>query len=483
MLFNSFEFLIFFCTVTTAFFVIPFRFRWVLLLLASYYFYMCWNPRYVVLIILSTLCNYIFGLLIEASQNAFRRKTVFWIALALNICFIAGFKYAAFLSESIVKALMCFNLLITIPHSTILAPIGISFYTFTSVGYLIDVYTGKVPAEKHPGIFAVFVSFFPQVLAGPIERSRNMMHQYTMPTRFTYQNTRTGLLWIVWGLCKKVVIADLLVGVVNTVYEDPHLFSGPVLAIGILFFSIQIYCDFSGYSDMAKGIAKILGYDIMINFKQPYLSKSIGEFWKRWHISLSSWFRDYLYIPLGGNRVSVARWCFNLLLAFGLSGLWHGAHWKFVVWGLYHGVLALASRLTARVYTNLTGISGKQGRVACIINAIQPLIVIIPVFLGWNLFRAESLSDAICVFTHIFTFTGFNISQLWELGLPRFEMIVAFLLIPALFLVDAMLYYDWSIKRILWNNTRLRYLAYCICFYAIVFFGVFKKVNFIYFQF
>jgi len=270
--------------------------------------------------------------------------------------------------------------------------------------------------------------------------------------------------------------------VVNTVYETPHAHSGAVLLLATFFFSVQIYCDFSGYSDIAIGIARILGYKLMVNFRQPYFSKSISEFWQRWHISLSTWFRDYLYIPLGGNRVSRQRWSLNILLVFAVSGLWHGANWTFVVWGLLHGfylLIGTATRSWRRKLSHALGLDAFPRLQSFCMAAVVFLLVLV----GWIFFRARTLSDAVYILSHLFVFGDFAVSDLWNLGIPRFQMMTAFVLIPVLFCVDCILAGGLPLKQYVWARAPLRYACYCLCFYGIVFFGVFGAVGFIYFQF
>jgi len=333
MLFNSLEFIIFFPIVVGLYFIISPRFRWILLLAASYYFYMCWNYKYILLILFSTVVDYFAAIAMSrTSQKKF--KKVFLVAsLFSNLGLLFFFKYFNFFSGSINAVLDQFNVFYNVPYYDYLLPVGISFYTFQTLSYTIDVYKGKQKPEYHFGKFALFVSFFPQLVAGPIERSVNLLPQFSQTFKFEYARIRDGIILMTWGMFKKVVIADRLSEYVNEVFNNPESYDGFHNILATLFFSFQIYCDFSGYSDVAIGAALVMGYHLMKNFNRPYLAKSIGEFWSRWHISLSTWFRDYVYIPLGGNRVNISRLLFNLYITFLISGLWHGANWTFAIWG------------------------------------------------------------------------------------------------------------------------------------------------------
>ncbi|MGE0267487.1 MAG: MBOAT family protein [Candidatus Omnitrophota bacterium] len=331
MLFNSFEFLLFFPVVAFVYFVLPFRFRWPWLLLSSYYFYMCWKPEYVVLIILSTLIDYYIGLSMAEAKNRTHAKHLLTLSIICNLGVLFAFKYYNFFNASFRELFSHFNIFYNVPSFKVLLPVGISFYTFQSLSYTIDVYSGKRPAEKHLGLFALYIAFFPQLVAGPIERSTHLLPQLYKKNHVDYQRVTDGLKLILWGLFKKIVIADRLAYFVNYVYNNPAGGHGYYILIATYFFAFQIYCDFSGYSDIAIGSAQVMGYELMENFKRPYLAQSIPEFWKRWHISLSTWFKEYLYFPLGGNRVPVLLWARNILVVFLLSGIWHGANWTFFV--------------------------------------------------------------------------------------------------------------------------------------------------------
>lgn len=333
MLFNSLSFAVFLPVVFVLYWLLPHKYRWILLLMASYYFYMSWNVKYVVLILFTTLVSYGAGILLEKGWGKKRKKAVVATAVTLSLSVLFFFKYFNFISESTVYFFSLFA--IQLNHFTLdlLLPVGISFYTFQTLGYVIDVYKGDVKAERHLGYYATFISFFPQLVAGPIERTKNLMPQIKAVHKFDYEQATYGLKLMAWGFFKKIVIADTLSQYVSKVYGTPHDYQGFALVLATIFFALQIYCDFSGYSDIAIGTAKLMGIDLMTNFRSPYFSQNVKEFWGRWHVSLSTWFRDYVYIPLGGNRVSKFRHALNLMITFLVSGLWHGANWTFVAWG------------------------------------------------------------------------------------------------------------------------------------------------------
>ena len=333
MNFNSFEYAIFLPIVFFIYWNVPHRYRWGLLLLASYYFYMSWNPKYVVLILGTTVVSYAAARLLERTEKERYKKFIVLSTVLICLTVLFFFKYFNFLSLSVVE--VCSRLAIPLHPLTlqVLLPVGISFYTFQTLSYVIDVYKGSVKAERHFGYYATFISFFPQLVAGPIERTRNLLPQLKAERIFNYDEAVYGLRLMAWGFFKKLVVADNAAIIVDKVYGSLDKCTGFDLLAAIFLFTMQIYCDFSGYSDIAIGSARLLGIKLMTNFKSPYFSSSLKEFWGRWHISLSTWFRDYLYIPLGGNRCSKFRHNLNLMLTFLVSGLWHGANWTFVFWG------------------------------------------------------------------------------------------------------------------------------------------------------
>lgn len=326
MLFNSLEFALFFPIVTILFFMLPHKFRWLLLLLASCFFYMFFKPIYILILILTIVIDYYAGLWIAKTEDKRKRKRLLLLSIIANVGVLVVFKYYNFLVDNINVVMNTLHTTGKIPMLNIILPIGLSFHTFQAMSYTIEVYKGNQKAEKHFGIYALYVMFYPQLVAGPIERPQNVLHQFHEVKKFNYENFRSGLILMAWGFFKKCVIADRLSMFVSEVYGNVNEHHGIPVMIATAFFALQIFCDFSGYSDIAIGSARCMGYDLMTNFDRPYLSTSISEFWRRWHISLSTWFRDYVYIPLGGNRVSKTRWYLNLVIVFTVSGIWHGAN-------------------------------------------------------------------------------------------------------------------------------------------------------------
>jgi len=489
MLFNSFQYLLFLPAVVALYFLMPHRARWVLLLSASYYFYMCWKPEYAALIALSTLIDYWAALRMgRVNERAGRRKYLV-LSLLANLGLLFAFKYFNFFSASLYGILEHANLLFRAPELDILLPVGISFYTFQTLSYTIDVYRGERPPERHLGIFALYVSFFPQLVAGPIERSTRLLPQFFEKRGFEYTRAVEGLRLILWGLFKKVVIADRLALYVDRVYDYPASFHGWPLIVATYFFAFQIYCDFSGYTDIARGSAKLLGYELMENFRRPYFAKSIGEFWRRWHISLSSWFRDYLYLPLGGNRVTRWRWCYNIIVVFVLSGLWHGANWTFMIWGALHGLYLIASRITGSWRNRMATLFGLDSRPLAR-KLWQVAVTFHLTLFAWVFFRANSLSEALVVLRNSFVLRLSDFARTLPTGFYNdnpargwFDLAVAFSLIGLLVTVQL-----WQRSRRLSDTlinrpTWVRWSVYYAAVLTIILFGVFEHAEFIYFQF
>lgn len=478
MLFNSLAYAVFLPAVFILYWVLPHKVRWPLLLVASYYFYMSWNAAYVVLIATTTLVSYGCALLLEKIDNPKGKKLCVAVALLISLGILFVFKYynfAAGLLESVHEA-------IRIPRLDVLLPVGISFYTFQTLSYVIDVYRGQTKAEHNLGIYATFVSFFPQLVAGPIERSSNLLPQITSEKRFDYSSATYGIRLILWGLYKKMVIADNLAVFVDRVYANVHGYQGYSFVLVAFFFSIQIYCDFSGYSDIARGSAKLLGIDLMENFKSPYFSSSIREFWSRWHISLSTWFRDYVYIPLGGNRKGKFRTILNNLITFLISGLWHGANVTYVIWGGIHGA--------AQVTENLVSPGGKDKKKSMLRKIAGTPLVFVFVTLAWVFFRADSVSDAFYVLTHFFTdleiahpgayfYNGMNVIFM-DWGLFFRDL--------ALYILPLVVYDGLSLKTDVpaWIGKRgalVRYGYVAILIAVILIWGYVGQSTFVYFQF
>lgn len=480
MLFNSIEFLFFFPIVVSIYFTIPHRFRWILLLGASYYFYMCWKAEYIILIFISTLIDYYAGIQMGKIEAKAKRKKFLILSLVSNLGILFMFKYFNFFNDSIRDAFNYFNIFYGVSTFNVLLPIGISFYTFQTLSYSIDVYRGIKKPEKHLGIFALYVAFFPQLVAGPIERSTKLLPQFLEKFDFDYQRVMGGIKLMFWGFFKKIVIADRLAIYVNEVYNNPNDYYGMPVILATYFFAIQIYCDFSGYSDIAIGSAKVMGYNLMDNFNRPYSSKSIREFWKRWHISLSSWFKDYLYISLGGNRVSKWRWYYNLLIVFLISGLWHGANWTFVVWGALHGFYFLFSIWTKDLREKLSAFF-LLDRFCTIQKYFKVFITFHLVWFSWIFFRANSISDAFLLIQNMFQidFSRLGIS----VPLGNYEMAIAFLSILFMEFIHIIQKHQGMRNFLSEKPIWFRWSMYYLIVMGIFIFGQFKAREFIYFQF
>jgi D-alanyl-lipoteichoic acid acyltransferase DltB (MBOAT superfamily) len=478
MLFNSLHFVIFLPIVVAAYFFLPFKYRWAFLLGASYYFYMCWKPEYVLLLLLSTLIDYYAGIQIGKAASPRKRKLFLLLSLSSNLGILFLFKYFNFLNASARALFDHFNLFYNVPMFEMLLPVGISFYTFQTMSYAIDVYRGDQKPEKHFGTFALYVTFFPQLVAGPIERSTTLMPQFYERHDFDWRRTLDGLKLMLWGFFKKLVIADRLAGYVNQIYNDPANADGINLLIATYFFAFQIYCDFSGYSDIAVGTAKVLGFRLMANFERPYLATSIAEFWKRWHISLSTWFKDYLYIPLGGNRVEKWRWCINLFIVFLVSGLWHGANWTFMVWGALHGFYLIFSILTGNARDKLRHTLAFD-RLPSLVKISQILITFHLVLLAWIFFRANHLTDALLIIEKISqAIMGTAIPTMAKFITSR-DLLFLFALITFMNLYER---FQTPFRAFLKNRLAAVTLA-SFLFWAIIVWGAFNNQQFIYFQF
>jgi len=402
MLFNSVDFLIFLSLAVVAYYAIPYRFRTPYLLAISYYFYMCWKAEYIVLVVISTLSNYAGAIWMERASKQSLKKLVLAFCLIVNLGMLVLFKYLNFFGASVNRALDALNIMAGVPAFDILLPVGISFFTFKSVSYAIDAYNGRIKPERNLVRFAVYVAFFPALLAGPIDRAKNLLPQFSQKFDFDYNRVTNGLLLILWGFFKKIVIADRLALLFNPMYANPENYNPGTLLLSCYAFTFQIYCDFSGYSDIAIGSALLMGHQLMENFHRPYFATSVRDFWRRWHISLTSWFRDYLYIPLGGNRVSKFRWYVNIMIVFLVSGLWHGANWTFIAWGGLHGLFFVLSRRSAAFREKMAGrfrLSALPG----VHRLVRVLLTFHLVVFAWIFFWAKSISDAFLVVGKLWT--------------------------------------------------------------------------------
>ena len=469
MLFNSLEFFLFFPIVTALYFLLPHQWRWLMLLIASCVFYMFFVPAYIFILLATIVVDYVAAIQIEKSPRVGAKRWL--IGSIVSTCLIlAVFKYCNFFIDNFngIANLIGWNY--SLSTLSILLPIGLSFHTFQSLSYVVEVYRGNQKAERHFGIYSLYVMFYPQLVAGPIERPQNVLHQFYEKQSLNYQDVSVGMQRIVWGLFKKVVIADNLAQFVTPVYEHASEVSWMYLALAIVFFSFQIYCDFSGYSDIAIGTARVMGFRLMENFKLPYRSTGVGMFWSKWHISLSTWFRDYVYIPLGGNRRGAARTSLNLFIVFAISGFWHGANWTFVVWGMAHGLwLVLENRMNVRWEGKFKKFFGT-------------LITFGGVSLLWIFFRATSFEQALTVMKGVVSFqvqAGFLPSVFNTLNgtviLGKVLMLFGFVLL------DPWLTAIIVERKPMPSNRKIWLFAFLVA--SLFLFGQWGKVDFIYFQF
>ena len=484
MLFNSFHFLVFFPIVVGLYYALPQKFRWTLLLIASYYFYMSWKAEYIILIVASTLVDFGAGLAIENADSKKRKKLWLFLSLFVNLGLLFTFKYWDFFNESIRETLNLFSIQFDPTTLKLLLPVGISFYTFQTLSYTIDIYYGKIKPIKHLGIFATYVSFFPQLVAGPIERAKHLIPQFYNKVVFEYERVKNGLLLMLWGFFVKIVIADRLAILVNTVYkhDDSHNYlldhTGTSLFIASFFFMFQLYLDFSAYSNIAIGAARVLGFDLQSNFRRPYWATSISDFWHRWHISLSTWFRDYVYIPLGGNKRGVKRHLINLLITFVLSGVWHGASWNFALWGLLNGLFLIAQVFIDRRKTS------KKPKTSFLKRLLQSAVVML--LWGGSLifFRAQTFDDAIYVFQNI-SLTGWD--NLYELGLTASEFKFVFYCLVGIYILDYIQEKKDLYKFLSDRNIVIRFAVYILAMLMIIYLGAYGEDvsdnQFLYFEF
>lgn len=514
MTFNSVQFLIFFPIVFLCYFFCSYVIKrnsvtQLVLLAFSLFFYACWNPAYLCLILISVVITYSSGILMEGHEK--QKPLILTVSLVSNLLILFFFKYFNFAGDTINWFLSKSNSSARVPELNVLLPVGISFYTFQALGYSIDVYKGKVKAERNFITYALFVTFFPQLVAGPIERTENLLPQFKVDSKFDYDRITSGLKLAAWGFFEKVVVADRLAVYVNGIYNNLEIATGTSIIVGAFFFSFQVLCDFSGYSDIAIGVARILGFNLMRNFRRPFFAKSIGEVWQRWHISLSSWFKDYLYFPLGGSRVSTARHCFNFMVVMGVSGFWHGAAWHYVVWGLMHGVYQSIGLLTTPIRRKILVLC-KLGSYDNTIKGglrikrpwqfVKIAITFMLFIFAAIVFRANNMSDyavalqklllipgeIVSIFTagaHGFIEAFRSVFVLDEsmsgYGIKHFAgaMLLVFLLLLVDFITRKERGYD-IIKR---QPVVIRWLCYYALVFAILFLSVTGKTEFVYFQF
>ena len=475
MLFNSTEFLLFLPIVFLLYWFVfnkNLKSQNLLILVSSFVFYGWWNYRFLFLIFLSTIVDYIIGLNIPKQDSERKQKLLLWCSVLFNLGVLGFFKYYNFFIDSWLELFSLFGYKIkSIWTLNIILPVGISFYTFQTMSYTIDIYKKKLEPTKDFISFASFVSFFPQLVAGPIERATNLLPQILQKRVFNYEQGVQGLRLILWGMFKKVVIADSLAPLVNEIFRDYGLLNGGTLWLGAIYFAFQIYCDFSGYSDIAIGTSKLFGFELMSNFKFPYFSRNIGEFWRRWHISLSTWFRDYLYIPLGGSQGGKSKSIRNIFIIFLVSGFWHGASWTFIFWGLFHSILFLPSFLfnTNRKYTTST--IAENTPLPSFKECFQVGITFLFVTIGWVFFRSETIGDAFNYLNHMF----------FDISLPkkyRSEIISVAIFIFVEYLIKK----DEKLNFRLFNYQLSNYVTYSIILLFVIA-HFYEKSEFIYFQF
>ncbi len=486
MLFNSTVFIAFFILTAFLYYVIPYKHRWILLLLASYIFYMAWNPAFICLILFSTFINYAAALKIHGERDKRKSRTTFLVTLLISFGLLFVFKYLTFINDTFIYLFSKAGIYYNIPKFSIILPMGISFFTFQAVGYTIDVYRGDFKPEENFFRMSLFITFFPQLVAGPIERYTDLAPQLFTDKKFKSDNLITGLKFMAFGLFKKAVIADRIAVLVNTVFSSPKYYDGLALTIASLFFTFQIYCDFSGYSDIALGCAKILGIDLMQNFRQPFLSKNTQDFWRRWHISLSQWFKDYLYIPMGGSRVSTPKHFFNTFITFLVSGLWHGANWTFVVWGALHGIYRIIGDVTFKIRRKIFSSLDKL----LITKLFRIVFTFLLVCTAFIFFRANTVTDGFYIVCNLFSGYGnltdftYVFQTLNSLGITFLELIISLALILFLYMTDIISGKENIHVKLMGFPFIIRFSFYILITMAIISLGVYYNAGqFIYFQF
>lgn len=486
MLFNSLEYAIFLPIVFFLYWFVTNKklaFQNLLLLSASYFFYACWDWRFLFLLIFSTLLDYFTGLKMQDSNELSSKKMWFWLSVIVNLGFLGVFKYYNFFAESFAELIGYFGLKVNPVMLDIILPVGISFYTFHGLSYVVDIYKDRIKAERNFVEYAVFVSFFPLLVAGPIERATHLLPQIKAKRRFSYPQAVDGLRQILWGLLKKIVIADNCAEFANQIFNNSDNLPGNVLVLGALFFTLQIYGDFSGYSDMALGTARLFGIELLKNFSFPYFSRDIAEFWRRWHISLSSWFRDYLYIPLGGSKGGTWMKIRNTFIIFIVSGFWHGANWTFVVWGALNALYFLPLLIFNKNRENLSIVA--QGKILPTIKEIvQIMLTFTLTVFAWIFFRAEDITHATSYISGIFSKTFFSASKGIEILKGGIDINTLFCLIFFFILIEWLgREGDYALQKVDVIRSRfVRWSFYLILVIIILFFSG-SQQNFIYFQF
>ena len=486
MLFNSLSFLAFFAVLAIVYYAVSHKCRWAWLLAASLYFYAVFQPSYLILLLGVTLAAYVAGRLLGSAGDGARRRAVLAAGVIAVLGILVVFKYYGFAARTLDKLLASAGAGSTLPlfpRLDLTVAVGLSFFTFSCLSYLADVYAERLAPERHFGHFALYVSFFPKLLAGPIERAGPFLSQLVRPVVFSAAGVTAGLQWMLWGLFKKVVIADRLAAFVDAAYAQPAFSSPADLVLGTYFFAFQLYCDFSGYSDMAIGASKVLGIDLIENFRRPYLSTSAREFWsKRWHLSLAGWFRDYLYIPMGGSRRSRLRQYLNVMAVFLVSGLWHGANWTFVAWGGLNGLYQVFSLLTRRVRARIGGMTGLASLPSVVRGFLGVLVTFHLILVTWVFFRAESLTDAVTILSRIVTAAA-ELPRLLQVRIASGEILYSLALITVLLL--------WEVideRRPVWDRLAtspvyVRWVVYYALLTCLIVLGTWNQLEFVYMQF
>lgn len=467
MLFNSIHFLFFFPVVLVLYYLIPAKYRWTLLLIASYYFYMSWNTEYMFLILFTTVISYWSAIRIEKAEKKSARRFYMYFSVLGSLAVLILFKYYNFFTFNLNQLNAWLNSGIEIPYLDFLLPVGISFYTFQTLSYTLDVYKGEKEVERHFGIYALYVSFFPQLVAGPIERSTHFMPQLKEHHPLKLENFYIGTKWIIAGFFMKLVIADRLALYVDSVYNNVGAHGSATYALSSFLFAFQIYGDFAGYSSIAIGTAKLMGYDLMENFRRPYLATTLTDFWRRWHISLSTWFRDYVYIPLGGNRVSKGRRVSNLMITFLVSGFWHGASWNFIIWGGIHGlILVMETMYFRKIKVSFPGL-----------RILKGLLIFVIVDFAWIFFRANTIEDSLTIVRGIFNWDQSSLFLNYE------TLFYGLIGLVMLWLHDLIQEHKLSNRWFGSNKPILSGLYYSFLVFLILSIGVLNGGQFIYFQF
>jgi len=475
MLFNSSTFLVFILIFMLLYFNVKNHIKIWLALVASYVFYGFWDWRFLLLIVASTLTDYYVGLRMGATDDAKLRKRLLWISLSVNLGFLAFFKYFNFFIGSFSALMQSLGMQANDLSLNIILPVGISFYTFQTLSYTLDIYWRRLTPETNLRNFATFVAFFPQLVAGPIIRASHFLPELRRPHRFNWIEFLPGMGQVFVGYFKKVVVADSLAVLADRIFDAPEAYSPAMLTLGIVFYAFQIYCDFSGYSDIAIGLARMLGYRFPANFNVPYVSKSFSEFWLRWHISLSSWLRDYLYIPLGGNRKGVTKTYRNLMVTMLLGGLWHGANWTFVFWGLLHGLYLVAQRL-------LTWVGQRMMWLRLIPKPIRNAVSVVVVFaftcLAWVFFRSPDFGTAMTILQGVF-----DVEAMGTTAIRHLFWILKGVTVILMLVIGEVIYNQISVRHMVARYPIFTMIVYAALILSIILLGTFNENQFIYFQF